>query len=135
MTTKPKLAVWKFSSCDGCQLSLLDCEDELLAVAGEEGVACLVGLAAGVAVGVGEELGNPGHVVLLAVIGNNDGLVNKAYTLGSTQCELYGCAFSPDGDRIGAGLGRQGDPLAGLVEEEEYGQRFGCGNDGADLQV
>src|ERR1700690_998730 len=31
---KAKLAVWKFSSCDGCQLSLLDCEDELLAVAG-----------------------------------------------------------------------------------------------------
>lgn len=29
---KPKLAVWKFSSCDGCQLSLLDCEDELLPV-------------------------------------------------------------------------------------------------------
>lgn len=32
-THKPKLAVWKFASCDGCQLSLLDCEDELLAVA------------------------------------------------------------------------------------------------------
>ena len=31
---KPKLALWKFASCDGCQLSLLDCEDELLAVAG-----------------------------------------------------------------------------------------------------
>jgi len=31
--TKPKLAVWKFASCDGCQLSLLDAEDELLAVA------------------------------------------------------------------------------------------------------
>src|SRR5574341_447259 len=31
---QPKLAVWKFASCDGCQLSLLDCEDELLAVAG-----------------------------------------------------------------------------------------------------
>jgi coenzyme F420-reducing hydrogenase gamma subunit len=30
---KPKLSVWKFASCDGCQLSLLDCEDELLAVA------------------------------------------------------------------------------------------------------
>ena len=30
---KPTLAVWKFSSCDGCQLTLLDCEDELLAVA------------------------------------------------------------------------------------------------------
>ena len=33
MAKKPKLAVWKFSSCDGCQLSLLDCEDELLEVA------------------------------------------------------------------------------------------------------
>ncbi len=30
---KLKLAVWKFASCDGCQLSLLDCEDELLALA------------------------------------------------------------------------------------------------------
>ncbi len=30
---RPKLAVWKFASCDGCQLSLLDCEDELLTVA------------------------------------------------------------------------------------------------------
>lgn len=30
---KPKLAVWKFTSCDGCQLSLLDLEDELLALA------------------------------------------------------------------------------------------------------
>lgn len=36
---KPKLAVWKFASCDGCQLSLLDCEDELLAVAGEVDIA------------------------------------------------------------------------------------------------
>jgi sulfhydrogenase subunit delta len=33
-TPKPRLAVFKFASCDGCQLSLLDCEDELLAVAG-----------------------------------------------------------------------------------------------------
>jgi len=30
---KPKLAVWKFTSCDGCQLSLLDCEDEFLSLA------------------------------------------------------------------------------------------------------
>lgn len=30
MSDKAKLAVWKFASCDGCQLSLLDCEDELL---------------------------------------------------------------------------------------------------------
>ncbi len=29
----PTLAVWKFASCDGCQLSLLDCEDELLQLA------------------------------------------------------------------------------------------------------
>lgn len=28
----PTLAVWKFASCDGCQLTLLDCEDELLAL-------------------------------------------------------------------------------------------------------
>ncbi|MBI3610497.1 MAG: oxidoreductase [Nitrospirae bacterium] len=30
---KPKLAVWKFASCDGCQLSLLNCVDELPALA------------------------------------------------------------------------------------------------------
>jgi coenzyme F420-reducing hydrogenase gamma subunit len=37
--SKPRLAVWKFASCDGCQLSLLDCEDELLAVAGAVDIA------------------------------------------------------------------------------------------------
>ena len=31
--TRPRLAIWKFASCDGCQLTLLDCEDELLDVA------------------------------------------------------------------------------------------------------
>ena len=36
---KPKLAVWKFASCDGCQLSLLDCEDELLTLVGEIEIA------------------------------------------------------------------------------------------------
>src|ERR1051326_2980051 len=35
MKTRPRLGVFKFASCDGCQLSLLDAEDELLAVAGE----------------------------------------------------------------------------------------------------
>ena len=30
---RARLAVWKFASCDGCQLSLLDCEDELLDIA------------------------------------------------------------------------------------------------------
>jgi coenzyme F420-reducing hydrogenase gamma subunit len=37
--SKPRLAVWKFASCDGCQLSLLDCEDELLAIAGAIDIA------------------------------------------------------------------------------------------------
>ena len=35
----PRLAVWKIASCDGSQLSLLDCEDELLAVAGAIDIA------------------------------------------------------------------------------------------------
>ncbi len=39
MNAKPKLAVWKFASCDGCQLSLLDCEDELLAIADQIEIA------------------------------------------------------------------------------------------------
>ena len=37
--SKPKLAIWKFASCDGCQLSLLDCEDELLELAGTVTIA------------------------------------------------------------------------------------------------
>ncbi|WP_338466192.1 hypothetical protein RXV95_11500 [Novosphingobium sp. ZN18A2] len=36
---RPRLAVWKFASCDGCQLSLLDCEDDLLALAGAVEIA------------------------------------------------------------------------------------------------
>ncbi len=36
---KPKLAVYKFSSCDGCQLSILDLEDELLALTGAVEIA------------------------------------------------------------------------------------------------
>jgi len=36
---RPTLAVWKFASCDGCQLSILDCEDELLALAGRVEIA------------------------------------------------------------------------------------------------
>jgi coenzyme F420-reducing hydrogenase gamma subunit len=39
MAAKPRLGVFKFSSCDGCQLTLLDCEDELLAVAGALDIA------------------------------------------------------------------------------------------------
>lgn len=38
----PRLAVFKFASCDGCQLSLLDAEDELLAVAGAVEIAYFV---------------------------------------------------------------------------------------------
>jgi sulfhydrogenase subunit delta len=39
MSARPTLAVWKFASCDGCQLSILDCEDELLAIAGRIRIA------------------------------------------------------------------------------------------------
>jgi coenzyme F420-reducing hydrogenase gamma subunit len=39
MSRRPRLAVWKFASCDGCQLSILDCEDELLALAGAVEIA------------------------------------------------------------------------------------------------
>jgi sulfhydrogenase subunit delta len=35
----PRLAVWKFASCDGCQLTLLNCEDELLTIAGSVRIA------------------------------------------------------------------------------------------------
>jgi coenzyme F420-reducing hydrogenase gamma subunit len=38
-TRRPKLAVWKFASCDGCQLTLLNCEDELLPLAGAVEIA------------------------------------------------------------------------------------------------
>ncbi|MBY6241454.1 oxidoreductase [Methylosinus sp. Sm6] len=38
-TPRPRLAVWKFASCDGCQLTLLDCEDELLGIAQELDIA------------------------------------------------------------------------------------------------
>jgi coenzyme F420-reducing hydrogenase gamma subunit len=37
--SKPKVAVYKFSSCDGCQLSLLNLEDELLDLAGAIDIA------------------------------------------------------------------------------------------------
>lgn len=36
---RPKLAVFKFSSCDGCQLAVLNLEDELLSLAGEVEIA------------------------------------------------------------------------------------------------
>ena len=35
----PRLAVWKFASCDGCQLTLLDCEYELLTLAEQVQIA------------------------------------------------------------------------------------------------
>jgi coenzyme F420-reducing hydrogenase gamma subunit len=38
-TSPPRVAVWKFASCDGCQLTLLDCEDELLGIAREIDIA------------------------------------------------------------------------------------------------
>jgi coenzyme F420-reducing hydrogenase gamma subunit len=36
---RPSVAVWKFASCDGCQLSILDCEEELLQLAGTVRIA------------------------------------------------------------------------------------------------
>src|ERR1017187_249122 len=39
MNAPPTLAVWKFASCDGCQLTLLDCEDELLTLADQVRIA------------------------------------------------------------------------------------------------
>ncbi|NIA25377.1 MAG: oxidoreductase [Gammaproteobacteria bacterium] len=36
---RPSVAVWKFASCDGCQLTLLDCEDEFLTIAGAVHIA------------------------------------------------------------------------------------------------
>jgi len=39
---KRTLAVWKFASCDGCQLSVLDLEDELLALAEQLEIAYFI---------------------------------------------------------------------------------------------
>jgi len=47
----PTLAVWKFASCDGCQLTLLDCEDELLALAGRVRFAHFLEATSGVVAG------------------------------------------------------------------------------------
>jgi coenzyme F420-reducing hydrogenase gamma subunit len=49
--SKPRLAVWKFASCDGCQLTLLDCENELLAVAGQVDIAYFLEATSGVVEG------------------------------------------------------------------------------------
>lgn len=38
-SVKPTLAVWKFASCDGCQLTVLNLEDDLLPLAGEIDIA------------------------------------------------------------------------------------------------
>jgi sulfhydrogenase subunit delta len=39
MAERPKLAVWKFASCDGCQLTVLNLEDDLLPLAGSVDIA------------------------------------------------------------------------------------------------
>lgn len=39
MSARPKIAVYKFSSCDGCQLQFLNLEDELLDLAGAVDIA------------------------------------------------------------------------------------------------
>ena len=50
-TTTPKLAVWKFASCDGCQLSLLDFEQEVVALPGQIDVAYFLEATSGTAEG------------------------------------------------------------------------------------
>jgi coenzyme F420-reducing hydrogenase gamma subunit len=42
MKTKPRIAVWKFASCDGCQLSLIDLDEQLLDFAATVEVAYFV---------------------------------------------------------------------------------------------
>ncbi len=48
---KWRLAVWKFASCDGCQLSLLACEDELLTLAGAVEIAYFLEASSAVSAG------------------------------------------------------------------------------------
>jgi coenzyme F420-reducing hydrogenase gamma subunit len=49
--SRPRLGVFKFASCDGCQLTLLDCEDELLGIAGDLEIAHFVEASSDVAPG------------------------------------------------------------------------------------
>ena len=42
-SSRPRIAVWKFASCDGCQLTLLDCEDELLPLTEQIDIAYFLG--------------------------------------------------------------------------------------------
>src|SRR5579863_6602026 len=68
---KPKLAVWKFAGCDGCQLTLLDCEDELLALVGELEIAHFTELSQAVVGGpydlslIEGSISTPHHVELI----------------------------------------------------------------------
>jgi coenzyme F420-reducing hydrogenase gamma subunit len=39
---RPRLGVWKFASCDGCQLTILNCEHELPAIARELKIAAFL---------------------------------------------------------------------------------------------
>jgi sulfhydrogenase subunit delta len=48
---KPALAVWKFASCDGCQLSLLSLSDELLTLAATVDIAYFLEASSAVAEG------------------------------------------------------------------------------------
>jgi coenzyme F420-reducing hydrogenase gamma subunit len=48
---KPTLAVWKFASCDGCQLTLLDCEEDLLSLAEQVQICTFLELSSSVIAG------------------------------------------------------------------------------------
>ena len=68
---KPKLAVWKFAGCDGCQLTLLDCENELLTLAGEIEIAHFLEVSRAVVKGpydlslIEGSVSTPEHVALI----------------------------------------------------------------------
>ena len=57
----PSLAVWKFASCDGCQLTILDCEDELLTLAEQVQIATFAEASSAI-------VGGPYDLVLIAYL-------------------------------------------------------------------
>jgi coenzyme F420-reducing hydrogenase gamma subunit len=71
---RPRLAVWKFASCDGCQLSLLDCEAQLLELASTLHIARFAEASSAIAPGpydlslVEGSVSSPGHAARLAEI-------------------------------------------------------------------
>lgn len=99
----PTLAVWKFASCDGCQLSLLDCEDELLAVAGRLDIAYFPEASSGMVAGpydvslVEGSVTTPGDLERIKEIREQSGLlitIGACATSGGIQALRNGADVS-----------------------------------------